>query len=969
MFIGQARTGKTSLKKSLKGEAFNQSEESTDGIETDPSYFKVSTEIWKTGEKNQETDSEASISFENHAAAQLICESLMAGKLKSQDLADSSTSSSGLSVADHNLGGFSEEQELRRIWRRFVEDQFSTIDTEEEDAHPSAPKLPEAIAALVEKRLRNGKSVEEVDEVYSVLWDFGGQSVYYDTHPIFLTEKAIYILVCDLSQDPDKKANPPEKIGLYENNIDICCGKTNLEYLDIWMSSVYSLANPNVTCREPPMDVPGTSPRRLPPVFLVCTHADMPYCSSNARDLGLKIYGFLRKKIYREHLFKDVFVVDNTKSGSEQECPEVRRLREEVLAVANELPQMNEAIPLKWLEFEKALQIRKESDKWIPLDQAKQIASNDCSIDDDEEFSTLLNLLHDQRIVIHFSGSPELEKMVILDPQWLIDVCKKIITVKRYDHSEEKVEVMWLKLEETGILDEKLIDHVWKPLFGNQETHKSLIAIMERLSLICSWPSSNSSKQYLVPSMLMSPPTDEVLEIIDSVQVPSLFVKFELGRVPHGLFSRLLLQFFQWCDKEWKSQVNPKFFKNFAMFHIRPDEGSSVAFLCHSSSIEIIFLSGNDDLDTSRTIHWQLTLILECMRNEFFWLANMRYEMCVCCPVCSQSVKCRKHGVRGCEECLHFLSQSDLRELKYCNRAGIRRDCRIHVEPFVPWFSFSDEQKVRISINQNQAANGRDFDVNQTDERRKVSMEGAEGRTLALPDGVMKSIPSQACDSKDIVSQFQESLQLDSVALANPEPETKCCLTSQARSEKRTDILEYSREITPASTTGQTLALPDGVMTSIQSEVCDPKDIVSRFQESLQLSPASLANPEPETKRWIRCLAIQAKSKNRSDVVKYLREITPAGTTGPLLNENLDVRRIPFPQRKDLTFSLSGGDEWKLLAERLGLSHIDIRFFEKRVLNPCDVVLGAVGNHRHLSVGEVYDMLVGCELPAFADIM
>ena len=698
MFIGQSRTGKTSLKKSLKGEPFNQEEESTEGIETDPSYFKVSTEIWKTDERNQETESETSISFEHRAAAQLICESLMEGKLNSRDLAESSTSSSGPSVADRNLGlGFSE---VRR----------NTITT---DTHLSVPKLPEAIAALVENRLKNGESVEDEDGVYCVLWDFGGQSVYYDTHPIFLTEKAIYILVSDLSRDPDERADPPVRKGLYKNNVDISCSKTNLEYLDFWMSSIYSLVSPDVTCHEPSMQVPESSPRKLPPVFLVCTHADKPYCGSDARDLALKAYGVLRTRIYREHLFKDVFVVDNTKSGSKHECPEVRRLREEVLAVAKELPQMKEATPLKWLEFEKALRARKECDKWITLDEAKLIASSVCSISDEEDFSTLLNFLHDLRVVIHFSGSPELETMVILDPQWLIDVFKKIITVKRYDHLEEKVEVLWLELEKTGILDEKLVDHVWKPLFGNQETRKSLIAIMERLSLICSWPTSNSRKKYLVPSMLMSPPTDDVLKILDSVKIPSLFVKFESGRVPPGLFSRLVLQFFQWCNKEWKSPVKPRLHKNFAMFHIRPDEGSSVTFLCHSSSIEIVFLSGNDDLDrkadlthgnfdvtTSRGIQWQLTLILECMRKEFFWLENMTYEMCVCCPVCSKSVKCRDHGMRGCEECLHFLSQSDLRKLKYCKRAGICCDCRIHVEQFVPWFSLSDEPKGRISINQ-----------------------------------------------------------------------------------------------------------------------------------------------------------------------------------------------------------------------------------------------------------------------------
>ena len=47
MFIGQSQSGKTSLKRSLKGEDFNPGEISTIGIETDPSYGKVSTEVWK----------------------------------------------------------------------------------------------------------------------------------------------------------------------------------------------------------------------------------------------------------------------------------------------------------------------------------------------------------------------------------------------------------------------------------------------------------------------------------------------------------------------------------------------------------------------------------------------------------------------------------------------------------------------------------------------------------------------------------------------------------------------------------------------------------------------------------------------------------------------------------------------------------------------------------------------------------
>ena len=50
--------------------------------------------------------------------------------------------------------------------------------------------------------------------------------------------------------------------------------------------------------------------------------------------------------------------------------------------------------------------------------------------------------------------------------------------------------------------------------------------------------------------------------------------------------------------------------------------------------------------------------------------------------------------------------------------------------------------------------------------------------------------------------------------------------------------------------------------------------------QSLQLDQASLKQPGPETKKVIRCLAEQIKHSHRHDVVKHLREIVPAGTTG-----------------------------------------------------------------------------------------
>jgi len=77
----------------------------------------------------------------------------------------------------------------------------TTRQAENED---SKPHIPNDVQTEMIKFLENDSKVGD-EEVHSVLWNFAGQSVYYTTHPIFLTSRAIYLLAYDLSQKSRSK--------------------------------------------------------------------------------------------------------------------------------------------------------------------------------------------------------------------------------------------------------------------------------------------------------------------------------------------------------------------------------------------------------------------------------------------------------------------------------------------------------------------------------------------------------------------------------------------------------------------------------------------------------------------------------------------------------------------------------------------------------------------------------------------
>ena len=376
MIVGQDRSGKTSLKKSLKGELFDPDEDSTMGIEVDSSLCQVTTEVWKARENLESPDEVALDGKFEHHAARLIQRDLMEQQSREEmqkrtHRSDEQKRHSEKVKKDPKQRRESIHQTQVSHTRKDALNVGNTVNkplnekvvksntkkipdvaTNESGSSktPAAPEhkgsslekastLPKEIQKLLHAKF---KAMEDDDAIEFVLWDFAGQSVFYTTHVLFLSQIAMYILTHDLSKELDAKAVPLVKCDMYERTVsDSKCERTNMDFLHHWLMSIHAFSGDPESSNNNLEHLPP----KLPAVFLVGTHADK---CNNPRRIPPEIFSNLEGKCYVGHVMREVFTVDNTRSGSEQgEDEGVKRLRQAILQAARQLPHVKKEIPLR----------------------------------------------------------------------------------------------------------------------------------------------------------------------------------------------------------------------------------------------------------------------------------------------------------------------------------------------------------------------------------------------------------------------------------------------------------------------------------------------------------------------------------------------------------------------------------------------------------------------------------------------
>ncbi|XP_048589199.1 uncharacterized protein LOC5519167 isoform X1 [Nematostella vectensis] len=695
MLIGQDRAGKTSLKKSLLGLPFDPREVSTEGIEVDPSTFEVDIDQVKNW---RPTSRKALASEFADDIARIMVDELTRKEPEEKQQHDE-LHQSQQSLPDHEHSSHDEQTKLNQDDSRsrsdtpplpndVAEEQnettFSCEASASKELSAEEPEvsldnlqikiqdaIPEDVTNLVIQYLQNVDINQEYPasrETVVSIWDFAGQHLYYASHPVFLSPRAVYLLVYNLKKDLNAEAEPCVRQGVYDVLLENPDRQTNLEGILSWLVSIHSIQRGDEDGDSDVVKDEGKTDQKLPylrpPVIIVGTHEDMAF--EDPKKMEMHIKKSLQGKSYQQHVVKPFVVVNNTLSSGDKGVQLLQKTIGEVLRTE---PYMGEDVPVRWFNFEKVVETLVQGKTYhLALTDLERIVNEVCFIDDSREISAMLNFYHDLGVIVMHGGT------VVLQAQWLIDLFRRLITIRPFDEQNALFAEYWAELEENGILHMALAEHVFSEVVASGHSQEDILAMMEHYGLIARFNiiGGSDSKRYFVPAQLSSSPEG----IVDVTPSPgdacALYVHFQDGFVPHGLYTMLISKFISWISSgECKNE--PNLYRNVSRFIIGAEADYELIIVCRKSYIKIVLQSIATDCDdeeaatvsrspVSRSpapvIRAFIEQTLQDMSLECPWLRNMRYQFCVMCPSCIAGPKpCQKHRVASCadDDCIHLL--------------------------------------------------------------------------------------------------------------------------------------------------------------------------------------------------------------------------------------------------------------------------------------------------------------------------
>ena len=394
--------------------------------------------------------------------------------------------------------------------------------------------LLRAISKSMEISLKDLKNMKP--QPFLHIWDCGGQPVFLEILPAFLTSRTMFLLMFDASKDLENRWQSVQ----HKNGQKIPGEEINMTTLDLmlnWMSSIHG--------HLMRYDKFGGC-CKYPRICCIGTHGDVLKTEDKRKKVVEQLESYYKDKEYFQ-LIDKTLIIDNTTSGEgENEDPNLSVMRNILCQfTCNKLMVKT---PVSWILFRKVIQLFDAN--IIHLDKACDIGV-DCKIPHDDVPKTLL-FYHDLGVVLFFPHIEGLSDKVIIKPKWFVETLGKVFTLDVGDATGE-IRKMWDLLHAKGILLEPLYMSIWKECETADLKPEAIINLLVSLHLAVECTNvkcipeqffNRPMKNYFLPAVLKSFKEDSSKAPKDYfLRASPLHITFSTKFVPPGFFTRFVTSF------------------------------------------------------------------------------------------------------------------------------------------------------------------------------------------------------------------------------------------------------------------------------------------------------------------------------------------------------------------------------------------------------------------------------------------
>ncbi|KYQ94307.1 RasGEF domain-containing protein [Tieghemostelium lacteum] len=323
-------------------------------------------------------------------------------------------------------------------------------------------------------------------------WDILNQEVYFATNQIFVSERSVYVIVWDLTK------------GISDSN---------LEY---WLHCISSTA-PNS------------------PIVLVGTHIDAFESLETVNQILETTANRFQKK------FTLIQAIISVSCTTGYDVDKLKQLIEDIIKTQ---PYLKEKVPSSFFTLEEALMDSKKKRNPPVMNWQEYVGlANICNLKDTVQIQRATEFLHNIGSIVYFNGSAvtsNVGKLIILDPQWIINCMSQLITARSPSFQE-------------GIVKKQDLETIWKPPTYPDHLREALLSIMQAFEICHPLSPSDFVKEandkdsvgdrLLVPNLLPES-SSQVKQWINFVDPDStrLNRQYHLPFIPEKFFGKLIIR-------------------------------------------------------------------------------------------------------------------------------------------------------------------------------------------------------------------------------------------------------------------------------------------------------------------------------------------------------------------------------------------------------------------------------------------